>query len=521
MSASADNDPNIVLFMVDQLSARWLEEPAINTIPTPNIDRLRSEGVTFTNTIPSNPLCTPARATISTGLTTRGHGVLQNGYRLDPQLPTFMRLLQNAGWRTGAAGKVHHIPHYESAYPEYEQYGFDVTHITEDSRVGEWLDWIREKHPEHVEDVLATIWATNVPALHEYGPDGENLASRIDAIRDDYEWTTEEFPENTPLAHTLPFPKELSQTEWITRHGEEFIRETDRDQQFFAQISYVQPHSPSEPPAEYIDDVETDEIPEPSPVEWVDDPAAPDWFSETEGARTSIPDDWRRRRQYFFADVVHLDEQLGRVLDTLEKTGRRENTYVIFLSDHGELLLDHGFTGKNERHYDTCIRVPLTIAGPGLEEGIECDEFIQFVDIFPTILDMAGVSSPDPTVMGSFLDEQPEYLQGDSLLPFCRGESPDDWRTEAYVESYNNIDSLSPKFWPRTIRTQEFRYTWYPHNSGQQLFKVDEDPHEQENLVDDPDFEDVRRELHDCLLEHVVLQDYPHSPRDRFAYGVH
>ena len=87
--------PDIVFFMVDQLSAKWLERAWAGICPTPNIDRLRARGVTFTNAITSNPLCMPTRATLATGLTTRGHGLLENGYELDPALPTFMRTLQS------------------------------------------------------------------------------------------------------------------------------------------------------------------------------------------------------------------------------------------------------------------------------------------------------------------------------------------------------------------------------------------------------------------------------------------
>ena len=101
--------------------------------------------------ISSNPVCMPARSTIATGLTTRGHGVLENGYQLDPGLPTFMRTLQQEGWRTGAFGKVHFRPHYAGVFPDYRPYGFDVTHITEDGRGGEWLDWVEREHPEQYE----------------------------------------------------------------------------------------------------------------------------------------------------------------------------------------------------------------------------------------------------------------------------------------------------------------------------------------------------------------------------------
>jgi arylsulfatase len=132
MTTRTIESPNIVFFMVDQLSAKWLEAASTGICPTPHIDRLCQRGVTFTNAITSNPVCMPTRATIATGLTTRGHGVLENGYQLDPTIPTFMQALCKGGWRTGAFGKVHFHPHFAGLHPDYRPYGFDVTDIMQD-----------------------------------------------------------------------------------------------------------------------------------------------------------------------------------------------------------------------------------------------------------------------------------------------------------------------------------------------------------------------------------------------------
>ena len=175
--------------------------------------------------------------------------------------------------------------------------------------------------------------------------------------------------DNTPGRYALPFPAEVSQTEWITRHALDFITQTDRSRPLYAHISYVQPHSPFCPPGPYLKNVDESAIPAPAPVEWVTDPLHPKCFPDTEGAHEVIPQDWCKTRHYYLADLTHLDEQLGRIMKALEESGRMTNTYLVMLSDHGELFLDHGFTGKGERHYDACVRVPLMIAGPGLRQG--------------------------------------------------------------------------------------------------------------------------------------------------------
>ena len=161
----SQNKPNVILFIVDQLSAKWLEAARDEKIcALPNLDWLGENGTIFTQTFTSNPMCSPTRATIHTGQTSRGHGLVENGYALDPKIPTFVQALQREGWRTGAFGKMHLRPHYESVNHDNRPYGYDVTHVTEDDRGGEWLDWVEKEHPEHYEAALSTAWA-DVPGF--------------------------------------------------------------------------------------------------------------------------------------------------------------------------------------------------------------------------------------------------------------------------------------------------------------------------------------------------------------------
>ncbi|HTM50092.1 MAG TPA: sulfatase-like hydrolase/transferase [Bryobacteraceae bacterium] len=518
---AAPGKPNVVFFMVDQLSAKWIEDPCRKVCPTPNLDKLRARSVSFSSAISSNPICCPTRATLATGLSTRGHGVLQNGYELDPAIPTFMRLLQQAGWRTGAFGKVHHHVHFHGVHPDYRPYGYDVVFNTEDARGGAWLDWVEKEHPRHYESALATIWPTEIPEFKAYGPGRVDLSSRIKKIRAAFQWATREFPQNTAGTYTLPYPEEVSQTDWITGNALDFIRRTDRAQPLLAHISYVQPHSPFCPPGAYMKEVDESQIPAPIEPEWLDDPIAPRCFAATEGARKVIPPNWRGYRHYYFADLVHLDRQLGLVTKALEESGRLDNTYLIFLSDHGELFMDHGFSGKGERHYDACVRVPLMIAGPGLRRGESRAEIAQLEDIFPTVMEMASLPLPKARRMGPYLKQEPEVYPGRSLLGLCRGEQPKDWRGAAYMESYNNITTVRTGYWARSVRTRDWRYSMYPRGEGEQLFDLRNDPHETKNLAADPAYKASRAEMRDRLLEAVILQDYPHTPRALYALGVH
>lgn len=519
--------------MVDQLAAKWLEKND-GICQTPNIDRLQAMGTTYDNAYTTNPICCAARATIATGLSARCHGVLQNGYELSSEVPNFMQILQENGWNTSAFGKLHLLSHFNTATPDYGPYGFDTFKITEDTRAGQWLDWIHDNYPEHYEKALATMWSVEIPAFQCYGKDNVNLAAQSTAIRQDFNWKTEAFPQNIPSMYTLPFPTELSQTEWITKSAIEHIQESDKETPLYMHISYVQPHSPHCPPEEYMSMVDLDKIPEPIQPEWVNDPNAPSCFLTSEGAHTEIPDDWKDVRHYYYADIAHLDENIGKVLDTLEESGRLNNSYIFFLSDHGELLLDHGFTGKGERHYDECIRIPMIICGNGFGKEVSHD-FIQLHDIFPTVLDMAGIPLPERPLFKDAQDSTTfegddnkkqkvlptNFYAGCSLLPSDNMPTAASKRTSIYVESYNNIESFTPANWARTIRTNQYRYTLYPQNSGEQLFDLQQDPTEQINLSGNEQYGKIKEDLKSQLLEQIILQDYPHTPNSLYMLGVH
>ncbi|HEY8943443.1 MAG TPA: sulfatase-like hydrolase/transferase, partial [Polyangiaceae bacterium] len=283
---SLDSSRTILLLMVDQLAAKWLEVADEGVVDLPNFRALRDKGVTFENAFSINPVCSPSRASIATGLTSSGHGVGETGYDLDPAVPTFMQALQRSGWRTGAFGKLHFITQIEDLRPDYRPYGFDVVHNTEDSRAGEWLDWVRESHPEHYQAAQSTVWMTMIPELTSYGDDHINLYEEILAAQARY-------PASTSDAYELPFPAQVSQTAWITDRAIEFLAREEGD--VFAQISYVQPHNPFAPPAEFVDRVDPSSIPEPTPAAWKIDPIP--YYRQSRYRRPSYEEaDWRRHR---------------------------------------------------------------------------------------------------------------------------------------------------------------------------------------------------------------------------------
>lgn len=511
--------PNVVFIMVDQLSAKWLEAALNGVCALPNLERLKRMGVTLSNAFANNPLCCPARATIATGLTCRGHGLLTNGYRLDPSVPTFMKTLQKAGWRTGAFGKVHFYP-FDSEmypYPDYREYGFDINHVTEDVRVGEWLDWIEREHPSYYDAALATThnWALELPYFAAYGPEKIDLRGRIRQAKKQIPWADGSYVGFDIIGegyYPLPVPEEISQSNWITDRAIEFIEDTPPEQPLYAHVSYVQPHSPFCPPGRYLEYVNEELIPEPLGGE----------LARAHYAESGF--DWLFMRKLYFADLVHIDRQVGRIMDRLDQNERFDNTYFIFTADHGEMLLDHGHLGKGGRHFDACIRVPLIIAGPGMKDGKVCELPVQHEDICPTVLNvddcLLGVH-PKPAT-GPLVKEAPSFA-GRSLLSLCRGERVSEWRASAYIESYGTLcQSPFDSPWTRTLRNGHFRYSVIPGDGLQEeLYDLTADPFELKNVADDPEYQNVRGQLRSELWERIVLQDYPYPPQNLCILGAH
>ena len=239
---------------------------------------------------------------------------------------------------------------------------------------------------------------------------------------------------------------------------------------------------------------------------------------------------WRTYRKLYFADFIHIDEQVGRVLERLEQVGRLENRYLVFVSEHGEMLMDHNLGGKSARHYDAVIRIPLIIAGPGMKAGSVRDEFVQHEDICPTILDMheSLLAHHPRTLVRHEIDAGMPLFAGRSLMSLCRDEDVSDWRTSAFSESFGALcegsacDKIMAHPWKKTLRTQDFRYSVSPgRDEGEELFDLSADPDELVNVVHASNYQEVRQKLKNEMLHRVMLQNYPLPPRDLIVLGAH
>ncbi|NJN82256.1 MAG: sulfatase-like hydrolase/transferase [Caldilineaceae bacterium] len=245
------------------------------------------------------------------------------------------------------------------------------------------------------------------------------------------------------------------------------FRESDLEQQ--GKLSAVDFQSKGRHPDEL--DIKSPIVPfSPMDSQWQDNPAV--------GARDS-----KTLQAAYYAMIKLIDDQLGRILDALEATGQRENTVIIFTSDHGETLGDHGLIQKGCRFYEGLVRVPLIWSWPGqFEAGLRCDALVELTDIAPTLLELAG-------------EQMPEHMLGRSLLPILKGEAtPAHHRDFVRCEYYAALDAPDGSY-ATMIRDERYKLVVYHGHGLGELYDLESDPGEFDNLWDDPAHAPLKLEL--------------------------
>jgi len=490
---------DIIVLLFDQLGAKWLEK-ASELGYTPNIDKLKAHGTDFSRAYTSCAMCMPARASMLTGLHPRQHGVYYKGYTLSPEFPTYMSALKKRGYFTAGFGKFHISPEHDIDRPDFTKYGFDRYLCTED--VEKWC-----------------------PGGFMMRANAQPIPGYFASVKD----------------------KADTQTAFITDKSVAFLEEAPTDSPVCMMVSYVEPHPPMLPPEEYLDRVDMDKLPRPLPPVWRDDPDAPRVMLENAASKhpygrrddwcVNDPDGfWMEARRYYFADVIHLDEEVGRLLDALDRRNGWKNTCIILTADHGEMLGDFHLTEKMAVHYDASLRIPMVVSMPGCDKK-SCDALVQSEDVFFTVLDAAGCPDdwyiarpPMPIRQQRWYWEQeqcyahteaPPRLPGmpASILSFCRGEAVEGWR-EALSSDHYRTDHTPIEFWTRTVITDQYRYSYYPGRPHEQLFDLKNDPDELHNLVALPEYKDVVSQMRAHLIERSIWSEYPLSIRNMTTPGI-
>jgi len=451
------NRKNILLIYTDQQRWDTLRCGGNPHIHTPNLDRLADEGVLFQNAFCNNPVCMPSRMSMLSGQYPSSLGVSCNGIEMPQHVPTLATILHQYGYHTANIGKLHFKNHSNRDHREpHPSYGFDTLILSDEPGCYDdaYIKWVEGQDPSAVQSCRCdTPPAWTGPPIRFH-------------------------PRDTHEPYMFDGPEHLTHSAFVASEMEYFIR-SHASQPFFAIAGFFAPHNPLNPPKRFVEMYNPIELPLPG-------------MNEGENRFGLTDSEWQTVKAYYYALITHVDEEVGRILRTLDETGQRENTVVVFTSDHGEHLGDHGQSGKGPPGYDSCTHTPLIISAPGhTRHGVKANELVEVVDLAPTILDLCGVQTPP-------------WFQGRSLASLLRGENHDE-RSSVFIE-YRVPFKTSWK----TIRTHEHKLC--VSNSGEELlFDLGKDPQELHNRAGDKSYRSVLNALRQELLSRwfSIEKQYP------------
>ena len=463
--------PNIVFIITDQQRYDTINALGFPHVDTPNLDRMAREGVYLTSCFAAAASCVPARASLFTGYYPHTTGVVDNA---STWRHSWIENLAEAGYECVNMGKMHTQPMDAPA-------GFHTRMIVENKDRS-----MAKRGRDFVDEWDKAIAKANFekPGLPSYSLLND-YADRLGA----FEW---------------PLPKELHADTFVGGLAIDWIERKASGKPFFLQVGFPGPHPPYDPPAEeaepYLDrdlgirpvaagDIESQPIPFQQLVR-----------KHVEGDHDAVRhkvdstgEERHRQRAYYLANVTMIDREVGRILDALEAAGVLDDTIVVFTSDHGDMLGDHGHSQKWTM-YEQVIRLPLIMwSKKGFGRTGAINPLIQHMDIAATLFDLAGVDAP-------------ASWEARSFAPALRGEAYEE-RDAVYCEQGRDVVFRFSDF-VSMVRTRRWKYVHFLDGSAGQLFDLESDPFEETNLWHSADHADRRREMHDRLTTWRLQSGY-------------
>ena len=487
--------PNVLVIHTDQQRYDSLGCSGNPYARTPNLDRLAAEGACFTRHISSNTICMPSRASLFTGLYPPGHNVWTNGVALNrreyadlntrvvgarvrPEPPTLADIFAGAGYDTAAFGKLHLTPNLAPpsyGYPETwanwdaerfgdwhgPYYGFRHVEMTQGHgeqpcHRGHYAAWLQREYP----DVYRQVEASD--------SEDERASGRpVPELRDLY---------------PSPVSGELHNTRWLADRFRAYLKDRPADRPFFAFIGFPDPHHPFTPSYDVVREFEGITVPDP-----VDPTGESITGTPLVEAGTDVSgftqEALRIVRRYTYAMIHQVDAAVGRIIEGLERAGLWEETIIIFTSDHGDFLGDHGRLRKGFTPADSLLHLPFILRAPNAQLPARADTPMSNVDVLPTLTSLTGVAPP-AWCHGVDITEVVREGTPHAALAYCANGVPD-------VTNYTRYDA-------------RYRYTCYPQRGYAELYDHRDDPGECRNLVEiQPErAAAMRRRIEAALLKH-------------------
>jgi arylsulfatase A-like enzyme len=433
--------PNILMICADQFRADFVGAARENpSVKTPHIDALAQRGTYFRQAVCNQPLCSPSRASFLTGVHATGTKVWKLGVELDHGLPTVASTLKNDGYTTAFIGKWH-VSSNTDAQGKLQQ------------------GWIP-------------------PGPSRGGFDSWEGANVIEIVSHPYEgsyWNNE----GTDIGF-----KDVYRVDFITDRSVAFL-EQKHEKPWLLFVSQLEPHHQNDvdqfvPPKRYANTY--------------DNPFVPHDLRD-------LPGNWSSRLPGYYGDVQAIDDCVGKLVDTLQRTGQLENTVIVFFSDHGCTFRTRIGEYKRSPH-ESSLRVPFVVAGPGFDRSMVVDELISLLDLTPTLIDAAG-------------SKVPATMKGKSLRPLVENPAArKQWDSRVYIQ-------ISQSICGRAIRTQEWTYCAHDpkvsHGEAEgsttytdfALYSLLADPYQKVNLIGREGYKDIAADLRKQLIEMIVQNGEP------------
>ena len=440
-AASAKPKYNVIVIASDDLRPT-LGCYGNNIVKTPNIDKLSSMGVKFDRAYTQYPLCNPSRSSFLTGKYPTQTGVLDNEFyfrALHPDLVSLPQHFKANGYATLRSGKIFHG-------------GMDDTEAwTEGGEARNFTG--AQRPPSNPDSADRTAQSDRIVELEGNGESNGDYRTATQAI--DY-------------------------------------LEKYRDKPFFLAIGPVKPHSPPAAPKKFFDQYDPDKIP--LPPDFSSRPGAPPGFPEISIARRNTdlfigrdasPAEAREMIRAYYASVSFMDEQVGRVLDAVDRLHLRDKTIIVFLGDHGYHLGEKGKWSKAYSLFEVATRVPFIMAGPGIKKGVS-PRTVQLLDLFPTLVELCDLPKPY---------QLPSRLEGHDLIPLLRNPQAK-WNYPAF-----SVVRYQGKL-GKSVRTETWHYVrWDDGKAGEMLLDHSNDPLELKNLAANPAYSGTVSEMRKLLSQ--------------------
>ena len=479
--------PNVLWICTDQQRYDTLGCTGNPFVNTPNLDRLAADGVLLRGAYSASPVCAPSRACFLSGRYPRTCGVRQKGQNIPSTERLIPRIFADNGYVCGLSGKLHISACHPSVSPDFER------------RIDDGYSFFSWSH--HPAAAGRGNWSGNAYTnwLTEQG----------------INYSTQDLPDCRYVQKGMP--AEYSQTTWCFNEAMRFIGE-NRDRPWLFSINCYDPHHPFDPPEEYLKRYLPilDKLPLPDYIPGELDNKSVFQRYDHEGAYNSpghfpyeqmSERDHRLIRAAYYAMIDQIDFQVGRIVEYLKKLGLYENTLIIFHSDHGESLGDHGIYLKGPYFYESAVHVPLILHWGGHTLRGACrDALVELVDLAPTLCEAAQL-------------ERPEAFQGRSFLPLVTDRNaPDKLRESVYSEFYNaNINHRHPKAFLTMVSDGRMKLV-KAHGEegcgdpGSELYDLKTDPGEHRNLYGNPAFLEAQAKMLALLTDRMAgtLDPLPH-----------